>query len=153
MQGPLSSCQYQAAQFGKMYFQNSHHFDVFSLSGFLSRLLIKNRGGGDWGKMQDRASKGKLNKRGTQSRCVPVVGDPPGIQQSASSPALTSALTSARWMRRLNPTCPRIQGLQVAVYSWQDGYLGKSYLCPLLGLQAPLALVCDFATCLDFAGL
>jgi hypothetical protein len=37
--GPCHFASYQAAQFGKMYFQNSQRFDVFSLSSSLSLLL------------------------------------------------------------------------------------------------------------------
>lgn len=56
---------------------------------FCPAYLLRIGRGCTGGKMEDGTSKGKLNKRGTQYRCVSVARDPLGLQQSASSPSLS----------------------------------------------------------------
>lgn len=80
---------------------------------YLLRMGCRGRGSsGD--KMQDGANKGKLKrKKKDHNTDVCLLS---GIHQAQSN--LPRRLPSAQWMRSLIPTCPRIQALLVAVYSW-----------------------------------
>lgn len=97
--------------------------------------------------MQDRVSKSEY-KDGTQYRCTPVPRGLPGTDCLITSLQLNMSV--------LTHIChlPQNTSPEAGCMVLAERLVRKTlHVCMLLGLQALLALMWDFATGIDFAGL